>query len=834
MKYQKSRYGWLFFLLFSGSALAQSVNGSDGANGAVKSGMPKAKPTKTSRLVPPEKASPIRLTRFADAPVIDGKLNDEVWQTAAVFQDFLQTQPGENIAPEQATEVRIGYDATHLYFAFRAWDAGGKVRATVAKRDQIFDDDFIWLTLDTFNDRRKAYILAFNPMGIQADGIFNEGSSNNNEDYSVDVVMESKGQVVDDGYIVEVAIPFKSLRYEIGKGKNWGIHLQRRIKHKNNEQNSWMPISRAQNGFLNQAGQITGIEDISTEHNLEIIPSLTVSESGRRVSSVPVGLPAGVSSPNDPGRLVNQPIKFDPGLTLKYGLTPNITLDFTINPDFAQVEADQTVLTANQRFPLFFEERRPFFLEGIEIFQTPLQPVHTRTIIDPDYAAKISGKRGRNSFGLMLAADRAPGNYSDDERNDPNTRPDIERFLDHKAYVGVLRAKHDVGRESEIGMIATSYNFIEKHNHVGGIDGRFKLNPQAVFSFQALATNSRRYFYSPDEDKNIFRTGNGFAYAATFDYTQRRYGFFATSEGRTRDYRADVGFTRRTNTNFSGLFARLSSDPKRNTKAKLQTWRIFSRVFSNYDWQGRSQQMQAGSNVFLQFQKQVSFGFGGNRRYERVFEEEFGPKRTLTRAGAFAGTSSERSAAGNVFFVFMNARPSKKYTAEIETGLATAALDYDFGAGPRFPRVSPAALVDPDAALDPGAGREVFLRTSLSYQPTNPLKFSLNYSNNRLTRRATGRLAYKDNIYSFRTTYQFTRFVFVRSRVDYTTLGSRVRGQFLFGWAPNPGTSFYVGYNDDMNYRGYSPFTDRYEPGFQRNGRTFFLKMSYLIRKSIK
>lgn len=824
MKFQKCFCYWLL-LVFANSTAAQSLE-----NGTAKSMVGNAKPTKAARNVPPEKAQPIRLARFDSEPTIDGKLNDEVWKTAAVFKDFLQTQPGENIAPAQQSEVRIGYDAKHLYFALRAWDEPGKVRATVAKRDDVWNDDFFWITLDTFNDRRKAYILAFNPLGIQADGIFSESSGGNNEDYSVDLVMESKGQVVDDGYIIEAKVPFKSFRYEIGKGKEWGIHLQRRIKHKNNEQNSWMPIARDQNGLLIQEGHITGIENISTEHNLEIIPSLTVSESGRRVSA----LPAGATGLNDPGRLVNQPLNFDPGLSLKYGLTPNITLDFTINPDFAQVEADQTVLTANQRFPLFFEERRPFFLEGIEIFQTPLQPVHTRTIVDPDYAAKISGKRGRNTFGLMLAADRAPGNYSEDERNDPATQRDIAKFLDHRAYVGVLRAKHDVGRESEIGMIATSYNFIEKHNHLGGFDGRFKLNPHAIFSFQALATNSRRYFYNPEEDKSVFRTGNGFGYFATFDYTQRRYGVFATSEGRTRDYRADVGFTRRTNSNFSGLFARISSDPKRSQKAKLQTWRIFSRIAGNYDWQGRSQQMFAGGNVFLQFQKQINVGFGGNRRYERVFEEEFGRKRTLTRTGAFAGTSPERSAAGNNFFVFINARPSKKYTAAAEAGLSTAELDYDFGAGHRFPRISPAALANPDAALDPGPGRGVFFNASLSYQPTDPLKFTLDYTNSRLTRDDTGLLAYKDNIYSFRTTYQFTRFVFVRGRIDYSTLGARVRGQFLFGWTPNPGTSFYVGYNDDMNYRGYSPFTDRYEPGFQRNGRTFFIKTSYLIRRSVK
>ncbi|MBI1762096.1 MAG: carbohydrate binding family 9 domain-containing protein [Acidobacteria bacterium] len=831
MKFQRCRYLCvLCCAVLSSLTLAQALGESGVANNAAPG---KAKTTKIAPVLPPEKAQPVHLTRFATEPTIDGKLNDEVWATAAVFKDFLQTRPGENVAPSLQTEVRMGYDARNLYFAFRAWDEAGKVRATVAKRDNLWDDDFIWLALDTFNDRRKAYIMAFNPLGVQADGIFTEGGNINNEDYSVDIVMESKGQVVDDGYIIEVKVPFKSLRYEIGKGKAWGLHLQRTIKHKNNEQTSWMPLARNINGFLTQEGHITGIENISTERNLEIIPSLTLSESGRRVPALPVGLPVGIPALNDPGRFVNQPLNFDPGLSLKYGITPNITLDFTINPDFAQVEADQTVLTANQRFPLFFEERRPFFLEGIEIFQTALQPVHTRTIVDPDYAAKISGKRGRNTFGLMLAADRAPGNYSEDERNDPGLRADIARFLDHRAYIGVARAKHDVGRESEIGLIATSYNFIEKHNHVGGIDGRFKINPQSVFSFQVLATNSRRYFYSPDEDKNTFRTGNGFGYTATFDYTQRRYGFFATSEGRTRDYRADVGFTRRTNSNFSGLFGRLSSDPKRSQKAMLQTWRIFSRVISNYDFQGRSQQLTAGANLFMQFQKQIAVGFGGNRGYERIFEEEFGPKRASTRAGAFAG-GPERSAAGNNVFVFANARPSKKYTAGVETGLSTAELDYDFGAGPRFPRISPAALANPNAALDPGAGRGVFLNANVSYQPTNPLRFSLNYTNSRLTRHDTGRLAYKDHIYSFRTTYQFTRFVFVRSRVDYSTLAARVRGQFLFGYTPNPGTSFYVGYNDDMNYRGFSPFTARYEPGFERNGRTFFIKMSYLIRKSIK
>ena len=158
---------------------------------------------------------------------------------------------------------------------------------------------------------------------------------------------------------------------------------------------------------LSQEGHITGLEGISTERTLELIPSATVSETGKRVPA----LPPGATGP-DPGRFVNEPLHFDPGLTVKFGITPTVTLDLALNPDFAQVEADETVVTANQRFPIFFEEKRPFFLEGIEIFQTPLQVVHTRAIVDPDAAVKLTGKRGPNTFGFLVASDNAPGNFS--------------------------------------------------------------------------------------------------------------------------------------------------------------------------------------------------------------------------------------------------------------------------------------------------------------------------------------------------------------------------------------------------------------------------------------
>jgi hypothetical protein len=814
--------------------------------GKASSAVPVAATTtggKSAIVLPPEKANPISISRFDKAPVIDGKLDDAVWQQAAVLKDFYQFRPGDNIAPSQPTEVLIGYDAKTLYVAFRAHDEAGKVRATVPKRDQIFDDDSVGMYLDTFNDRRRSYIALFNPLGVQADGIFTE---DNGEDYSFDLVMESKGIVTDSGYTVEVAIPFKSLRYEAGKGKLWGVHFLRQIKRLNNETDSWMPIRRDVSGLLSQAGHITGLEGISTERTLELIPSLTISETGKRVKSVPLGDVNDLTRVADPTRFVNKPIELDPGLTMKYGITPTITLDLALNPDFAQVEADQTVVTANQRFPIFFQEKRPFFLEGIDTFQTALTPVHTRAIVDPDVAVKLTGKRGRNSFGLLLASDNAPGNFSEEERTDPEILPGIERFLDKNAYIGVLRLKRDVGQENSLGLIATTYNFIEKHNQLFGFDGRFRRDKQSVASFQVLGTTSRRFFFEPDEARNIYRTGNAFAYFARYDVNGRNFGWNYDGRGFTKDYRADVGFTRRPNNNRHGLFVYYNTDQKPKATLIRQHYHVLPEI--QFDWQGRIQSWGQEFQTELTFKNQTYFGLGVSLNYERIFEEEFGPTRQAAALRCFsaaelqvnpslhcgfAGGDSERSTRRNNIYSYGGTTPSKKYSLYYFFIHNWGAFDFDFGAGPRFQRVSPAALVDPNnAPLDPGKGNQLRLEAGGSYQPTNALRLSLDYTKERLVRSDTGLLAFDENIFVLRGTYQFTRFTFARARVDYDTLNSSVRGQFLMGWAPNPGTSFYVGYNDDLNYNGYGPFTNRIEPGFRRNGRTFFIKMSYLFRRS--
>lgn len=775
------------------------------------------------------KAEPARIPRVEVPPTIDGQLNDAAWANAIVFGDFLQTNPGDNVAPTHPTEVMMTYDAKHLYIAFNIKQDRDKIRATVAKRDDIFNDDYVGVYLDTFNDQRQAYTLFFNPLGVQADGTLTEGRG---EDYSIDIVMESKGVLTSDGFTVEAAIPFKSLRYEAGGEKMWGLHIFRRFKANNNELNSWMRLRRGGNSSLDQAGKITGLDNISTTRQLEINPSFTVSQTGRRSRYTFDGNPA--------GRFVNEGVSADFGLTAKFSLTPTITLDFAYNPDFAQVEADAPVSTTNVRFPIFFPEKRPFFLERIDIFQTRMNIVNTRAIVDPDIAVKLTGRRGKNTFGVMYASDNAPGNYSEDERegllqcqqsrvNDPGRVCGIERFVNKNADIGVLRVKRDIGRLHNIGMFATTYNFVDKHNHTGGFDGRFRFSDKIVSEFQVVGTHSRRNFYDSGLDRTLYRTGNGFGYSYRAERSDRNWFMSLGGTGRTRDYRADVGFTPRTDTNQHFTFVQYQTE--RDAKKSIIYKRLFNDSWISHDWKGRTQEWESNTQGMLALQRQTYIGLGVELGYERVLESEFGATRTATRDGKFFGNDSERSSHSREFYGFIETTPFKQLFFFTVLGHVDGALDLDFGAGRKYPRVSPAALAG-SSRLDPGAGQLFFIESSVRYQPTAAWQVQLNYNRRRLVRNDTEKVAFDDNIYSLRSTYQFTRDIFARLRLDYSNISTRLRPQLVLGWTPSPGTALYVGYNDDYNVHGYNPYTGRHEPGFAGNGRSFFIKASYLFRKS--
>ena len=819
---------------------------------------------KSKVIVPPEKARPIKIPKIETLPIIDGKPDEEIWKQSAVFKDFYQTYPGDNTEASKPTEVMMMYDEKHLYIAFKCWDEKDKIRATIAKRDEVTGEDNVRVWLDTYNDQRRAYVLAFNPLGIQQDGIYTEGQG---ADFSVDIVMESKGVVEDWGWSVEVKIPFKSLRYTAGKDKMWGFNVARNIDRFNDEFDQWLPDDRNISGFLIKHGKITGLDEIKTERTLEIVPSITVSQTGNRKRTIPSAIiganpydrflnPTGI---RDPGKFVNDPIQTELGVNLKYTITPNITLDAAINPDYAEIEADAPVVTANQRFPIFFQEKRPFFLEGKEIFESPLSPFYSRTIVDPDFAAKLTGKIGKTSFGFLAASDNAPGNYSEDERTDISicqqnriNNPEdgfyqcgAEDVVDKNALFSVLRVKRDFGKNNNIGFFGTARIFPKNRNFVGGFDGTFKLDPRTVMTFQVLGTHSRKNFYDSMSDNVSYKTGNGLGYYWSLDFTKERWGYFVEASGRSSNYRADSGFTRRTNTNT--VFGALRESTKSNPKAKLI--QISSNQFGRYtyDWKGRFQSGFVGASINLQLQGNTYIYAESGVMREHLYESEFGADRRGGNTGAFFGLA-DRAATQPYFSVNFNKNFNKRFFAYGFVGSIINAFDFDFGGGGKYDRVSPAYLewyaryirglttFDDYPALDPGSGWQFDANVGFEYKPIDPLRFSLDYTKSRLKRNDNGKTAFDTNIFSMRSTYQFSRFVYTRLRLDYDTLSRNVSGQFLFGWNPNPGTAFYVGYNDNFNYNGFSPYpvgsNGPLERRFERNSRTFFIRASYLFRKS--
>ncbi|MEE8129469.1 MAG: DUF5916 domain-containing protein, partial [Vicinamibacterales bacterium] len=434
--------------------------------------------------------------RTSQPPRIDGRLDDAVWQTATHITEFTQMAPVEGAPGTERTEVWMAYDSDNMYFAFYAhYSDPGMMRINRADRDDIRGDDQMTVLFDPFLDQQRAYQFEVNGYGVQADSLVNadgttgrsssmmssQSSSSRNSrrsrgssmsssgsfgirgDDSWNALFDTSGQIVEDGWTAEMAIPFKSLRYPARAGgglHRWGFQITRRIRGKSEAQ-SWSPVSRAVTGQLTQFGVLEGLESLSQSRNLEILPELT-------------GLRFGTLD-DDTGRFDQRDPVGDIGVGIKYGITPNLTVDLTYNPDFSQIESDRPQIETNQRFALLFPEQRPFFLEGQEIFQisTPLNLLNTRTIVDPRLGGKLTGKVGNITLGVIVADDEAAGRL--DDRTDP-------RF-GATAQTVVGRARYDFYSESYLGAIMTAREFGHEHNRVAGVDGRFRLGQTHRVSF---------------------------------------------------------------------------------------------------------------------------------------------------------------------------------------------------------------------------------------------------------------------------------------------------------------------------------------------------------------
>ncbi|MBI4421089.1 MAG: carbohydrate binding family 9 domain-containing protein, partial [Gemmatimonadetes bacterium] len=380
----------------------------------------------------------VRAPRVDADAVIDGALGEAVWSQAAVLTGFSQFHPVDGRPANDSTDVLVWYSPRAIYFGIRAYEAHGEVHATLADRDKIGSDDYVQILLDTFNDRRRALTFGVNPLGVQSDGNLGEGSqrggggagisgpssasARDTTDLSADFTYQSKGRLTDYGYEVEVRIPFKSIRYQSEPEQTWGLNVVRRVQHSGYE-DSWTPARRANASFLGQSGTLVGLRGLERGLVLEVNPIVTSRVTGTAATT---GWTYDASRPEFGGNV-------------RFGLTSNLTLNGTANPDFSQVEADVQQQQFDPRRALFYPEKRPFFLEGIEQFETPNQLIYTRRVVQPVGAAKLTGKAGGTTIGLLSAADdRAQSGSS----------------TDYPIY-NLLRLRQDLGRQSTAGLVYT-------------------------------------------------------------------------------------------------------------------------------------------------------------------------------------------------------------------------------------------------------------------------------------------------------------------------------------------------------------------------------------------
>ena len=536
---------------------------------------------------PPARPS-VRPTRVQPPPVIDGRLDDQAWRGAAHITDFVQRRPLDGAPGSEKTEVYVAYDADRLYFGVVAhYSEPSLIRANRVDRDQIWNDDRVSVIFDPFLDQQRAYRIAVNGYGVQGDALVSGGSSGGTStagpgDTSWNVLFASAGALSADGWTVELAIPFKSLRYPArgaGEAHRWGFQIERDIEGKD-ENVVWAPISRDVMSDLGQMGTLDGMTNLSTNRNLEILPTVTAVHTDKL---------------NGTGGFQSDGVK-EAGLNLKYGITSNLTFDMTYNPDFSQIESDRQQIEVNQRFPISYPELRPFFLEGQEIFRVPgpVTFIHTRTIVDPQVGAKLSGKIGRTTVALLVANDEAPGKVSDGA--DP--------AFGRKAQFVVGRARYDLFRESTTSIIFTDREFMNQHSRAIGADGDFAIGRTHRFFARVISTNHR-------DAAGVRRTG--YFYDFNFRKSGRNLGYSFITNAISPDLRTDVGFVRRTDQRQISTNVSYRWWPGK----AVVSWTPRISHSRNYQFSGVLQEEQNGASVTVAFARNIAADASVNRDLER-------------------------------------------------------------------------------------------------------------------------------------------------------------------------------------------------------------------------
>jgi hypothetical protein len=471
------------------------------------------------------------LPRTTDTIKIDGILDDAAWEHATQIQIDIETTPGENIPARVATVAYLIENGEALYVAFDARDPDpGQIRAYLRDRDSAWNDDFVGIILDTYNDERRAFEFFSNPLGVQMDATNDD--VNKNEDTSWDAIWDSAGTITDQGYIVEMEIPLSQLRFPATEGKQtWGIDVMRLYPRDNRFRFSNNPLDRDVNCYLCQLDKIQGLENAHPGRDLEIVPTLT----GTRTDFT-----------DDPGvePMQSGDTETEAGVSIRWGVTPDMTVNLAINPDFSQVEADVVLLEVNNQFALFFPEKRPFFLEGADYFTSPIEAVFTRTVADPDWGAKLTGKRGNHTFGVFAAQDAITNLLFPSAFGSDSTSLD----QDNTAFVG--RYSHGFGDASSVGALLTTRDGDDYHNYVGGFDLNWKISDQHIIRGQYLRSETEYPNEVAIDFDQPLGSFTGDAVSASYEYDSRNWFGFVEHQERTAGFRADAGFVPQVDANW--------------------------------------------------------------------------------------------------------------------------------------------------------------------------------------------------------------------------------------------------------------------------------------------
>ena len=380
---------------------------------------------------------PYEIPEITSQIQIDGVLDEPAWQEALTLELGYETSPGENIEPKVRTEVLFASSETHLYVAFHAYDPDpSMICANITDRDNMFDDDRMSFILDTFNDQRRGYMFFVNPYGIQGDALDAYGMGGG--DPAWDAIWDSNGRITNEGFVTEAAVPFSSLRFQRTDGKQtWGIGVGRRYSRDFDYRMSLTPSDRDETCYLCQVAKFRGFESATPGMNVEIDPTVSVVSSQFR-DEFPTG------------DFTDPHTEDEYGVTARWGITPNLVLSGTANPDFSQVEADAFQLEANTRYALYYEEKRPFFLEGMEHFKMQLNPVYTRTIADPSWGLKMTGEEGSNALGVFVARDEVTNLIV------PSSQGSWSTQLDQPVTDAAIRYRMDLASASTAGLVVTA------------------------------------------------------------------------------------------------------------------------------------------------------------------------------------------------------------------------------------------------------------------------------------------------------------------------------------------------------------------------------------------